>query len=111
MALHREQPAGPLLLPHPRRPQSPRRGSREVESLRGHHDPRPGGLTMSAIKGIVARVRSLLGGGRRMEEEFQFRVAMEAARLATGGLDPIEARRRALVTFGGLDTHREAMRD
>jgi len=66
---------------------------------------------MSAIKGIVARVRSLFGGEQRMEEEFQFHVAMEAARLATGGLDPIEARRRALVTFGGLDTHREAMRD
>ena len=47
-----------------------------------------------------------------MDEEFQFHVEMEAKRLVHDeGLPPSEARRRALVAFGGLDAHREAMRD
>src|ERR1043166_5351146 len=66
---------------------------------------------MSLIKAIVARARSLVGGERRMEEEFQFHVAMETDRLIATGVAPTEARRRALVAFGGLDTHREEMRD
>ena len=36
---------------------------------------------------------------------------METDRLLAEGLSPDEARRRALVAFGGLDHHREAMRD
>lgn len=66
---------------------------------------------MSLIKGLMARAQSLAGGDRRMEEEFQFHVEMEERRLIATGLDPAEARRRALVAFGGLDSHREAMRD
>src|SRR5690242_12639318 len=66
---------------------------------------------MSVIKGLFARARSLAGGDTRMEEEFQFHVEMEERRLIAGGLDPVEAHRRALVAFGGLDSHREAMRD
>src|ERR1051325_3994562 len=66
---------------------------------------------MSAIKGLVARAHSLLSGDRRMEEEFQFHVEMEAARLEAAGVPQIEARRRALIAFGGLDNHRETMRD
>ena len=47
-----------------------------------------------------------------MEEEFTFHVEMETKRLVEQqGLSPAEARRRALVAFGGLDAHREAMRD
>jgi len=47
-----------------------------------------------------------------MEEEFDFHVEMETKRLIEReGLSPREARRRALVSFGGLDTHREEMRD
>lgn len=66
---------------------------------------------MSLIKGLLARVRSIAGGDRRMEEEFQFHVEMQERRLIASGLDPVEARRRALVAFGGLDSHREEMRD
>ena len=66
---------------------------------------------MSVFQGLLARTRSLVGGDRRMEEEFQFHVEMEEARLIAGGIDPVEARRRALVAFGGLDAHREEMRD
>lgn len=47
-----------------------------------------------------------------MEEEFDFHVDMETTRLVEReGLSPAEARRRALVSFGGRDTHREEMRD
>jgi predicted permease len=46
-----------------------------------------------------------------MEEEFRFHVDMETARLVREGLAPDAARRRTLMAFGSLDTHRETMRD
>jgi len=70
---------------------------------------------MSTFKGMFARLRSITGARSsesRMEEEFTFHVEMETKRLIEEqGLSPAEARRRALVAFGGLDSHREAMRD
>ncbi len=70
---------------------------------------------MSTFKGVFARLRSITGARSsesRMEEEFTFHVEMETKRLIEEqGLSPAEARRRALVAFGGLDSHREAMRD
>ena len=69
---------------------------------------------MSLLSGLVSRARSLFAtraSEARMEEEFAFHLQMEAERLAASGLSPKEARRRALVAFGGLDRHREAMRD
>jgi predicted permease len=47
-----------------------------------------------------------------MDEEFRFHLEMETNRLIEReGLSPVEAKRRALATFGGVDAHREAMRD
>ncbi len=70
---------------------------------------------MSTFKGVFARLRSITGARSsesRMEEEFTFHVEMETKRLIEEqGLSPAEARRRALVAFGGMDSHREAMRD
>ena len=68
---------------------------------------------MSLLKGLAARARSLVPGTveARMEEEFLFHLEMETERLVAGGLARDEARRQALVAFGGLDHHREAMRD
>ena len=70
---------------------------------------------MSWFKGLLARTRSVAGAQTsesRMEEEFQFHVEMETKRLVEQhGLSTDEARRRALVAFGGLDAHREEMRD
>src|SRR5262245_39496904 len=70
---------------------------------------------MSRIKGMLARARSIVAAKSsesRMEEEFRFHVEMETKRLIeTQHLAPDEARRRALVAFGGLDAHRESMRD
>jgi predicted permease len=69
---------------------------------------------MSLLKGIAARMRSVFASGAseaRMEEEFRFHLTMETERLIALGLPPDEARRRAFVAFGGVDQHREAMRD
>lgn len=69
---------------------------------------------MSRIKGMLARVRSLLSPGAaevRMEEEFDFHLLMETERLVASGIPLDEARRRARVAFGGVDWHREEMRD
>jgi predicted permease len=70
---------------------------------------------MSWIKGLSARARSILGARSsesRMDEEFRFHVEMETRRLIEEERLPIsEAHRRALIAFGGLETHREEMRD
>lgn len=65
----------------------------------------------------AARVRiNLLFGRRavesRADEEFRFHLDMETERLVREkGLDPAEARRRALIAFGGVDQHKETLRD
>jgi len=69
---------------------------------------------MSRLAGLVARLRAVLRpryAEWRMEEEFRFHLEMEQARLVRSGLSPEDARRQALITFGGLDGHRETMRD
>ena len=69
---------------------------------------------MSLLKGLVARARSVFApraSEARMEEEFRFHLTMATELMIAEGLAPEEARRRALVAFGGLDHHREAMRD
>ena len=45
-----------------------------------------------------------------MDEELRFHIDMEAEKLVREGLDPHEARRRALAAFGGLDRHRDQLR-
>ena len=48
----------------------------------------------------------------RMNDEFRFHIEMEADRLVrVKGLAPDEARRQALAAFGGVETHKEALRD
>ena len=52
------------------------------------------------------------GAESRMDSEIAFHIDMEAERLAREeGLPPDEARRRALVAFGGVVQHKEALRD
>ena len=60
-----------------------------------------------------ARVRLLARreAETRMDEEMRFHVEMEAERLRRAeGLDAGEARRRALVAFGGVERHKEELR-
>jgi predicted permease len=65
----------------------------------------------------AARARLALLFGRRaaesrMDEEFRFHLDMETERLVRDeGLDPVEARRRAYVAFGGVERHKEELRD
>ena len=70
---------------------------------------------MSYLKGLVARARSAFdarAAEARMDEEFDFHVEMEAKRRAErDGVSLEEGRRRAIASFGGLDSQREAMRD
>src|SRR5688500_1253848 len=48
----------------------------------------------------------------RIDDEIRFHIEMETQRLVREQkLDPVEARRRALVTFGGAQQHRETLRD
>jgi predicted permease len=63
-----------------------------------------------------ARVRLRLLFARRaesrMNDEFRFHIEMETDRLVRAkGLTPDEARRRALAAFGGVEKHKEALRD
>src|SRR5262245_21489707 len=49
---------------------------------------------------------------QRMNEEIAFHIEMEAERLVREeGLEPAEARRRAYVALGGVEKHKEAVRD
>lgn len=48
---------------------------------------------------------------RELEEEFRFHIAKEAEKLVASGVDPVEARRRAHVRFGGVERTKQEMRD
>ena len=48
---------------------------------------------------------------RELDEEMRFHIDMEAAKHARAGLPAGEARRRATIAFGGLEEHKEAMRE
>ena len=68
---------------------------------------------MRVLRGWLARLRSLLGRNaaeRRMEDEFAFHIAMETQRNEARGMSAAEARRAALVSFGGPERYRVEMR-
>ncbi len=48
---------------------------------------------------------------RDLEEEMRFHLEMETRKLIERGLPPEEARREALLSFGGVERHKEACRD
>ena len=70
---------------------------------------------MRWVDAACARLRLLLFREeveQRMDEEFRFHLDMETARLVREeGVDPREARRRARAVFGGVDAHKDAVRD
>ena len=70
---------------------------------------------MRWVEAVRARLRLLFAGNAaesRMEEEIDFHIEMEAERLVREeGLEPREARRRALVSFGGVEKTKEELRD
>src|SRR5687767_8362276 len=70
---------------------------------------------MKWLDSARARLRLLFArraAESRMNDEFRFHLEMETDQLMrVKGLAPDEARRQALAAFGGVETHKEAMRD
>jgi len=63
--------------------------------------------------GLAARLRHALfrrAADHEMDEELRFHVDMETEKNVRAGMSPEEARRRALVAFGGMERHRQALR-
>ncbi|MEX2582571.1 MAG: ABC transporter permease, partial [Gemmatimonadota bacterium] len=68
---------------------------------------------MRRIAELRVRLNQLLGRSEaeeRMDEEIRFHIEMETEKNIRGGMDPSEARRRALLAFGSVEDHRETMR-
>ncbi|HET7321474.1 MAG TPA: permease prefix domain 1-containing protein, partial [Longimicrobiaceae bacterium] len=65
------------------------------------------------MHGMRARLRLLSRSAaeERMEEEIRFHLEMETEKYQRDGLSPEEARRRAMLAFGGVEGHKEEMRD
>ncbi|HET7585192.1 MAG TPA: ABC transporter permease [Gemmatimonadaceae bacterium] len=69
---------------------------------------------MDRLHGFWTRLRALWRRGaveRELDDELRFHVEMEIDALVARGLSPEEARRRALVAFGGVERHKETSRD
>src|SRR5690348_14807550 len=63
---------------------------------------------------IASSLGALFGKRRQeleLEEELRFHVEMEAQRYVESGLAPEEARRRARRDFGGVERHKDDVRD
>ncbi|HEX6132733.1 MAG TPA: ABC transporter permease [Longimicrobiales bacterium] len=73
-------------------------------------------LLLDMISSLVARLRSLWGLRRRADfeaavvEEFDHHIELRTEDLIRRGLGPKEARRRARIEFGHIETHRERAR-
>ena len=69
---------------------------------------------MTTIKGVRARLRALFrraAAERELDEELRFHIEMETEKNVRFGMNPIDARRRALRDFGGIEPTKEAHRD
>jgi len=69
---------------------------------------------MGAIRGVTVRLRALLhrrATEHDLDEEIRFHIELETEKNVRLGFTPEEARRRALVSFGGVQRTREAHRD
>jgi predicted permease len=70
---------------------------------------------MSRLLGLAARLRLLFArrtAESRIDRELQFHIEMETERLIHElQIAPEEARRRVLATFGGVQQHRETLRE
>jgi putative ABC transport system permease protein len=69
---------------------------------------------MDAIYTVLSRVRAWFrfrAAERELRDEVEFHIALETQKYVADGLSPLEARRRALIAFGGTDAHKEVVRD
>ena len=68
---------------------------------------------MGALKGLIVRLRALArpkAADQELDAEIAYHVEREAEKYVALGIPPGEARRRALVAFGGVQQTREAHR-
>src|SRR5690606_2708884 len=107
----------PILPPHPRRGARAGAGARRLGALlrRGRPGARLGGRhAVRWAAEVRERLRGLLFRSREeaeMDEELAFHLEMETEKNLRAGMSPEEARRRARIDFGGVETHREALRE
>lgn len=69
---------------------------------------------MSWLNALGTRLRLVLArraAESRMDDEFRFHLEMETEKNIRAGMRPDEARRQAALAFGGVQEHREQMRD
>ena len=69
---------------------------------------------MSRLLDLFNRLGALFGKGvqeKEMDEELSFHLAMETEKNLRRGMDPAEARRQAMVAFGGVDRFKEKTRE
>lgn len=69
---------------------------------------------MGAIRGVMVRLRAILrrrAAERELDEEIGYHIELETEKNLRLGFAPEEARRRALVSFGGVQRTKEAHRD
>lgn len=69
---------------------------------------------MSWHRSVVERIRAFVRGRSEdedLDQELQFHLEMETEKLVRRGLAPVEARRQALIAFGGVDRFAEQARD
>lgn len=69
---------------------------------------------MRSMTGLRARLHDALfrrAADRAMEDEIRFHIERETEKNLLAGYAPAEARRRAIVSFGGVERHREGLRD
>ena len=66
------------------------------------------------VRGWLLKVRTLLRPGsawQALDDELRFHVEMETDRLMREGRSPEQARREALIRFGGVDRFAEKTRE
>jgi len=69
---------------------------------------------MGAWRGVALRLRALFRRSateRELDDEIRLHLDLETERLRAQGVSPAEARRRALLAFGGVEQVKEAHRD
>lgn len=69
---------------------------------------------MSSLRSLLARLRSIVRRNRvrdESDEEVRFHLEMEVEYQRARGLEPVEARRAALIAFGGVQRFREETRE
>ncbi|MEO8449875.1 MAG: ABC transporter permease [Gemmatimonadota bacterium] len=69
---------------------------------------------MPTLQGILARVRAVFrkhSTERELDDEIRIHIDMETEKNVREGMSRLEARRRAMISFGGVEAIKEAHRD